>query len=536
MRSETDLATAPIVRSPADLVPMAVISLLIAAGLTTVFFDGLKQMVGHWSREEYSYAYLVPLISAWLIWQKRAELSAVQPRGSWVGVGVVLLGLLLGLFGQLSTIYTIIHYAFVVMIIGLALVWVGWRGVKIIWAPLIYLVFMVPLPEFLYRNLSAELQLISSSLGVAVIRLMNIPVFLEGNVIDLGVYKLQVVEACSGLRYLFPLMSFGFLCAYLYKGPNWHKFILFAATLPITVLINSLRIGVTGALVDNFGIAAAEGFLHMFEGWIIFLAAVGLLFGMMLIMARLDGRRGSLGDLLHLELLWPSKQKVKQPVMMPSSEKVARPLIAAMVVLVGASVGANSTPARDEIVPPRQSLALFPAVVGEWRGQEQPLEEHYRDVLKLDDHFLADYWRPGERLPVNFWVAYYASQRTGASAHSPQSCIPGGGWEITELSNHPVPGITADGGDVNVKRAVIAKGLSKQVVYYWFQQRGRHVTSEYSVKWLIFWDAITRKRTDGALVRLVTPVPPGGDLSGADARLADFMREIYMLTNTYIPD
>ncbi len=535
MTRHTNVALASAARPPADLLLMAFISLLIAAGLTTVFFNGLQQMVGGWDREEYSYAYVVPLISAWLIWQKRGELAAIEPRGSWIGVGIVLFGLLVGVFGQLSTIYTIIHYAFIVMIFGIAWAAVGWRGVKIIWAPLVYLVFMVPLPDFLYRNLSGELQLISSSLGVAVIRLMNIPVFLEGNVIDLGTYKLQVVEACSGLRYLFPLMSFGFLCAYLYNGPNWHKFVLFAATLPITVLINSLRIGITGALVDNFGIASAEGFLHTFEGWIIFLAAVGLLFGLMLILARLGGRRGSLSDLLNLELLWPNKQK-RPDSKTPVSDKVAWPLIAAAGLLIAASVGANSAPAREDVVPPRQSLALFPTTVHEWRGQEQALEKQYQDALKLDDHFLADYWRPGEQLPVNFWVAYYASQRTGASTHSPRSCIPGGGWEISELSDHRVGGVASDGGDIAVKRAVIAKGLSKQLVYYWFQQRGRHMTNEYVVKWLIFWDALTQQRTDGALVRLVTPVPEGTDISAADARLAAFMREIHPLTHAYIPD
>jgi exosortase D (VPLPA-CTERM-specific) len=540
MTTRTDLATAPTARFPSGVLPMVLTSLLVVGGLTTVFFDGLKQMVGSWGQEEYTYAYLVPLISAWLIWQKRAELSAVDPRGSWAGVAIVLLGLLLGFFGKLSTIYTIIHYAFVVMIIGVALASVGWRGVKLIWPPLLYLAFMVPLPEFLYRNLSGELQLISSNIGVAFIRMMNISVFIEGNVIDLGHYKLQVVEACSGLRYLFPLMSFGFLCAYLYKGPNWHKVFLFASTLPITVLINSFRIGVTGGLVDTMGIASAEGFLHMFEGWIIFLAAIGLFFGVMMILARISGprvsgKRASLAELLRLELLWPTKQTSTRPVM-AASGRVAKPLVAAAVLLVAASVGANSAPTRGENVQPRDRLALFPTHLNGWHGQEQVLETRYQQALRLDDHFLADYWRLGEESPVNLWVAYYASQRTGASAHSPRSCIPGGGWEIIELSDHPVRGITGGVGDVTVKRAVIAKGLSKQLVYYWFQQRGRHMTSEYMVKWLIFWDALTLNRTDGALVRLVTPVPPGGNISAADSRLADFLREIYPLTHAYIPD
>lgn len=540
MATQTDLATASIARPPSGVLPMTIVTLLVVGGLTTVFFDGLRQMVEGWAQEEYTYAYLVPLISAWLIWQKRAELSALDPSGSWAGVALVLLGLLLGFFGKLSTIYTIIHYAFVIMIFGVALASVGWRGVKVIWPPLLYLAFMVPLPDFLYRNLSGELQLISSNLGVAFIRMMNIPVFIEGNVIDLGHYKLQVVEACSGLRYLFPLMSFGFLCAYLYKGPNWHKAVLFASTLPITVFINSFRIGVTGGLVDTMGIASAEGFLHLFEGWIIFLAAIALFFGVMIILARLggprvSGKRASLAELLRLELLWPTKQSAPSPVT-AASGRVAKPLVAVAVLLAAASVGANSTPTRAENIQPRDELALFPTQLNGWHGQEQVLEAQYQEALRLDDHFLADYWRRGEELPVNLWVAYYASQRTGASAHSPRSCIPGGGWEITELSDQPVRGVTADGGDVSVKRAVIAKGLSKQLVYYWFQQRGRHMTNEYAVKWLIFWDALTVNRTDGALVRLVTPVPPGGDIGAADARLADFMREIYPLTHAYIPE
>ena len=95
--------------------------------------------------------------------------------------------------------------------------------------------------------------------------------------IDLGTYQLQVVEARSGLRYLFPLMSFGFLIAYIYRGPVWQKLIIFLSTIPITVLMNSFRIGVIGVTVEYFGIAAAEGFLHDFEGWIIFMTCLGVL-------------------------------------------------------------------------------------------------------------------------------------------------------------------------------------------------------------------------------------------------------------------
>ena len=127
---------------------------------------------------------------------------------------------------------------------------------------------------------------------MAFIRLFQIPVFLEGNVIDLGQYKLQVVEACSGLRYLYPLMSLGFLAAYFFQAPLWQRALVFLSTIPITIFMNSLRIGVVGIMVDNFGPQDADGFLHMFEGWIIFLACAVLLVGLMHLLARVGSGKG----------------------------------------------------------------------------------------------------------------------------------------------------------------------------------------------------------------------------------------------------
>ena len=124
-----------------------------------------------------------------------------------------------------------------------------------------------------------------------VIRAAGLSVFLEGNVIDLGSYQLQVAEACSGMRYLFPLMSFGFLCAVLMRGRWWQQAILFVSTVPITILMNSLRIGIIGILVNYYGIEQAEGFLHDFEGWVIFMSCVVILFAEIWIFARMEKQK-----------------------------------------------------------------------------------------------------------------------------------------------------------------------------------------------------------------------------------------------------
>jgi exosortase len=166
----------------------------------------------------------------------------------------------------------------------------------------VFLWFMLPLPSFIYWPVSTQLQLVASHIGVDIIQAMRIPVYLEGNIIDLGLYKLQVAEACSGLRYLFPLMSFGFLFAVLYQGPLWHRILLFVATIPITIAMNSFRIAVIGVLVNQYGISQAEGFLHFFEGWIIFLACIVLLYFGAFLLQRLSAKPRSVIDALDLRL------------------------------------------------------------------------------------------------------------------------------------------------------------------------------------------------------------------------------------------
>ncbi len=201
----------------------------------------------------------------------------MSSRGSWWGVALLLIAISCNFAGELGSLYVVQQYAAVVALYALVLAFTGPQVFRILWMPLLILVFMIPLPNFIYNNLSANLQLISSSIGVKVIRLFNIPVFLEGNVIDLGTYKLQVAEACSGLRYLFPLMTLGFIMAYFFQAAFWKRALLFLSSIPITIFMNSFRIGVIGVLVAHYGIRQAEGFLHDFEGWVIFMASTAVM-------------------------------------------------------------------------------------------------------------------------------------------------------------------------------------------------------------------------------------------------------------------
>jgi exosortase D (VPLPA-CTERM-specific) len=495
------------------------------------FREGLASMAAWWESPEYSHGYLIPFISLYLLAVRMELMDSVKPSASWFGVAIVLCGLLGFFLGELSALYVIVQYAFVLTLWGLIVTQVGWRGLKVIWPALLFLLFMVPLPRFIQWNLSNDLQLISSQLGTGFLRLAGIPVFLQGNVIDLGNYKLQVVEACAGLRYLFPLMAFALLCAVMFRGAVWQRVLLFFSSLPIAIVMNSFRIAVTGVLVNSYGTSAAEGFLHYFEGWVIFTMCLALLFLEMWALAKISGRK--LDDVFDLQLPGRTALPGVTTLLAPN-----RPLFAAVVLLILAALGSFAIANRVEEVPARTPLTSFPLKLGEWRGTEGAVPRDQLEELKLTDYIMASYNRPGLSQSVELYVAYYASQRKGASIHSPKACLPGGGWMIDEFSQVRVEGAGPDsptGDALNVNRTLISLGPQRMLVYYWFQQRGRNITNEYLAKWYIFQDSLLMNRTDGALVRVITVLPDGSDVEAADQRLQEFIRVAAPRLGYYIP-
>ncbi|WAR45337.1 VPLPA-CTERM-specific exosortase XrtD [Methylomonas rapida] len=500
--------------------------------LGVVFSESLAEMTAIWmGSEEYSHGFFIPAISVYLIWMRRRELRFVEDfKASLLGLGLLLLGLFLFVLGGLATIRTIQHYAFILAVVGIFAAAFGKSGLKIAWVPLVFLVFMVPFPQFIINNLSSKLQLMSSWLGVEFIRACDIMVYLEGNVIDLGGYKLQVVEACSGLRYLFPLASLSFLCAYLFKGPVWQKVLIFLSSVPLTIFMNSFRIGVIGLLVNNWGTEMAEGFLHDFEGWAVFLLCMVLLFIEMWLFSRLSGKKTAFTDLVQLPEEWFAPGKTGQ---MGFYLNKSIYVVLALILVVG--VSGQFLRGDEEIIPQRKAFLNFPLQLAGWQGRRDYIEQKYLDTLKLTDYVVANYASADGKGSVNFYSAYYQSQRKGASVHSPRSCIPGDGWQITSFGQREFPELEIQGTPLMVNRAVIEKGDYKQLVYYWFQQRGRSITNEYLVKWYLFYDAITLHRTDGSLVRLVTSLDKGQDIEVADQRLQAFMKDLVTVLPDYLP-
>ena len=306
--------------------------------------------------------------------------------------------------------------------------------------------------------------------------------------------------------------------------------LLFFSSIPITILMNSIRIAMIGVMVEHWGIGMAEGFLHDFQGWAVFMVSFALMVLLMIGLSAVGKDRKPWRELFGLEFPEPLPKDVPRV-----ERKLSTPLIVSVAALADRRrLLAWRMPDREEVIPPRPDFVGFPMVINGWLGERSPIEQQVIDVLQFDDYVKANYRGPAKR-PVNLYVAWYDTQRSGKSVHSPSTCLPGGGWKVEEFGQITVPDVEAAGGPLRVNRALMAQGGARQLVYYWFQQRGRVMTNEYLVKWYLFWDGLTRNRSDGSLVRLIVPLAEGETVESAERDLQLFLEAVQPTLEGYLP-
>lgn len=500
----------------------------IAAGL--FFWEGIAELLKAWKMPEYSHGPLIPVLSGLLFLRqlKTVPVNDGPVTDRWPGVALLIVAVLMGAAGKMIEIRDIVAYALILWVGAVLLISFGWSTGKHFWPPVVHLVFMLPLPGALYYGLSTYLQGISSELGVYFLQMLRVPVYLEGNIIDLGVFKLQVAEACSGLRYLFPILSFSYIFAVLYQGPMWHKTLLLISAAPITVFMNSVRIAIAGYIVNNYGLDWVDGFTHFFEGWVIFISCVLILFAFAWVLVKLRRDRIGLIAALDLDTEGLGTQARRIGLVQPS---VA--MIFAALLVGGLAASWQAIPTREAAQINREPFLLFPKQVGDWRaGPHQPLEQQVERILAADDYLSVSLAHDRFAAPVDVFMAWYKDQSDGG-VHSPEVCLPGAGWEIAKLDQIEAPGLAGETFTLN--RAIIQKGVDRMLVYYWYDQRGVRTASMYQAKLQLMLGRLVNGRDDSAIVRLITPIGPKEDVSAAEARLVDSMNALLSPLPRFVP-
>ncbi|MFZ0760274.1 MAG: exosortase A [Candidatus Sulfotelmatobacter sp.] len=254
-------------------------TLVIAGLLLWLYIPTLTHLVGQWwSDPNFSHGFFVPLFAAFVIWQERSRLAALRLRPSWWGLLFLGFGLCVLIVGQLGAELFLSRVSLLIVLGGLLVLFLGWSFFRAVLFPWAFLFLMIPIPAIIFSQITFPLQLLASKVASAILAAVGVPVFREGNIINLSAMQLEVAEACSGIRSLMSLATLAIIYGYLMERNVGVRVLLALASIPIAVGANSLRIVGTGLLVQYWDPEKAQGFFHEFSGWLIFVVSLIMLY------------------------------------------------------------------------------------------------------------------------------------------------------------------------------------------------------------------------------------------------------------------
>ncbi len=516
----------------------------IALAWLAVYYDVLWRLVDDWRVDEnYSHGFLIPLVSAYAVWSQREELSTLPIHPRWlIGAALMLIAALMLFAGVMGAELYITRLSLVLSLVALTVYFGGWRWLRQLMFPIGLLFFALPVPNIIFNQIAFPLQLIASDYATRAIKLFGIPALREGNVIELAQMKLQVVEACSGIRSLVSLTALAVVYVYFFESKRWKQIALVIAVIPIAVAANAARVAVTGVLAHHYGIKTAEGFMHSFSGLAVFMVAVVLLLALA---QALNFAEKIFLRKKNFPSTKPHEENTKEatdslPVLRDASRGFTgkgffrnyRYLAMLVSLLFVAAFTQYLAQASERVsLPNRQPLSELPQQIDSWRQiDSQTLTGGTLRELAADDYLSRTYVND-DGAYVYLFIAYHTGQRHRQTFHSPQNCMPGAGWTMSDYDLL----LLNDRGEAN--KYLIEKDGARMLALYWYQGRGKMIAGEYRARLDTIRDAMLKRRTDAALVRVIVPM---GNGSGAEdfARKAatDFTRSLLPILPRYVPD
>jgi len=247
--------------------------------LVLLYASVLRLLVAQWWTDpNYGHGFFVPLFSGYILWHQRERWTKSEIEPSNFGLLVMLGAVALLFIGSLGAELFTSRFSLLVLIAGIILFLAGWKMLRAVVFPLAFLIFMIPIPVIIYNQITFPLQLIASRLATVWLEVVGVPVLRDGNVLVLSNFSLEVAEACSGIRSLMSLIALAVAYGHLAEPRRWVRYVLVVLMVPSAIVTNAMRIMGAGVLAHKFGPQAAEGFLHQFSGWVVFLATLVLIF------------------------------------------------------------------------------------------------------------------------------------------------------------------------------------------------------------------------------------------------------------------
>ena len=496
-------------------IPITVLSICFLFLYREVLINLARQWRG---MDIYSYGFLVPVISFYLFWVKRKQLARIQVRPSYLcGFLVLLISLFMLLIGNVGGILSLQELTLPLSIAGVVVFLLGFNFLKILWLPIAYLFFMIPIwEEILTGNLHSYFQNFSAQNGAALLKLIGIPAYREGVFITLPNIIFEVARACSGINYLIAVIAISIPLAYLFLKSWVKRIVLICSAILISVLANGVRIGLIGIL-SYYGIGnTVHGPFHLLQG--LFVSAIGytvLLLGLWTLSKKPS-------KVLESE----KKEDINLKIPINSNKGYfLYPVV--FVFLIFIVVGSYLNFYRQPRVPLKIQLNLFPFDIDGWKGRDTSTRI---DVFQKSDidHELTRMYKLDSDNSIGIYIGYFEYQKQGKELINDRTVSLHAYASKRKVSLNPH-------GAIEINEIIQKAGDRKKVTIFWYDINGCTVSDKYMTELYTIWDGFRRGQTNGAIIMVETDVASNEDISAKLALTESFIKKIYPLIRDHLP-
>ena len=491
------------------------LTIFMLAAFPFCYAGVIVTMAGQWwSNDMYSYGFLIPCISLYLIWVRRERLSRIQFHPNYIGGSIVLIfGLFMLLTGHAGSVMTIQEISLIVTITGVVLLLLGRGFLKALWLPIAYLLLMLPVWDIFTDKLHFPFQNFAANIGVILMQSIGISANLHGVFIELPNVTLEVARACSGVNYLIAVIAIGIPLAHLFLKGWPKKVLLVCSSVIIAILANGLRVALIGTL-SYYGLSGdgdIHGPLHILQGLFVSMIGYAAIFAGLLILSRRSSAPSS-------------SQKIQSYVSLKKTSFQIPLFLSGSVSILFLLVGGYLHFYKPSPVPLKLALEYFPFEISGWKGSDAiPGDTIFRSPGV--DHALFRTYRTASGETIQLYIGYSEFQEQGKELINDKT------EKLYSNASKIKVGLGTD-NIVEINKSILP---GSNLALFWYDINGRIVADRYRVKAYTTWDALIHGRTNGAVIILITEV--SNNTENIDKLVHNsemFIKEIFPLLHNYI--
>ena len=447
-----------------------------------VYFNTLSALIGMWfSSNDNLYGLFIPIMSIYIVWSDRKRLRTIQIKPQIAaGVIVTLIGSMSLYVGQISNVIVVELFSLTIIIPGLILLIFGWKMLKALWLPLIYLIFMFPIADG-FDEIHWPFQLLSANIGATFLKFLDIPVFQNAQYLELPNIRLEVAIACSGLNYLVVVFAIGIPLAVFYLEIWWTKILFLIYALFIGILGNSLRVTVIALWSYYYG-GPLHGPLHIFQGWFVYVIGFFFLYLGILILNYVTNK------VVKPDVGHDTKVDLKT---VGNSKNIAKAIYVSIFALL--CIGGYQYSHTIIPKPLKVELNKFPFDLGGWSGEEIINVERIPYRASGADSELARVYRNASGEEIFLYIGYYQDQKQGKELVN---------YKLRKLNKISKVVSLRVSSDMNLKtiQTIFGRGSNKYTGLYWYDINGLDVTSKYKAKMIAAYNGIVARNMTGSFI------------------------------------